>query len=102
MFVRLSQPFYPKVRPALGQPSAAKPFEEHSRTTSDSSSMPNATRCGATIVPAERTGTDEVLAEEDRLHRSAQLIYLCLTILAFGYIAAIAFGLYLFSFRPKF
>ena len=40
-----------------GQPSAGRPPEEQSKTTSESSSSPKARRCGARNVPAEgRTG----------------------------------------------
>ena len=46
----------PASRPNFGQPSAANPPEEQSKTTSESLSSPKASRGGARNVPAERTG----------------------------------------------
>ena len=53
---RYTTPFCPSVRPNFGQPSAANPAEEQSKTASESLSRPKASRCGARNVPAERTG----------------------------------------------
>jgi hypothetical protein len=45
--------------------------------------------------------TGDVVAEEDRWARMAQRVYLCLTMLAFGYAAAIAFWIFKFKFGSK-